>query len=471
MPMPRCGSAYYLHHQLNMSNNHEDELQQVDLFSLFEQSQETLDDAKEKSAAESGSQTQFLQLNQDGTYPVRILPIAPVLGPDGNPLPLPRKGYEIPYRSFFLTIKGKDKKGKETTRKIPVCHTKLVFPNLENDLIDLYVRIACEQNSADAQLCKKIRSNSFEGGLKYNSQRCMYVFNMDERSKGLQILQLSFSQYKDLEDAKLRLWGKLTKKDPKAPCPISSPLNAFPVEITRKTENRKTSYSVNIDTFNGVDELTVEELRMVYDAPRLPEALYVYRRFHLEATIEFLKQTDELFGIKVMASEEIKDCIDQIKMALPSDDQSHFSFDNSGNNADDDNEGAMTLEKLWAIYDEIEEAGKDDRSEEGQNLRTQLREFIEANDLDIRVDRKKSNLVVLEEIQDIMGNDSDDDEPDAPSNAPEDEEDDTDAPDTEPEDEEDSEDEPMSPRRTRNDDTSEPAARPGRRTSRPARRR
>lgn len=217
--------------------------------------------------------------------------------------------------------------------------------------------------------------------------------------------------------------------------------------------------------------MTVEELRMVYDAPRLPEALYVYRRFHLEATIEFLKQTDELFGIKVMASEEIKDCIDQIKMALPSDDQSHFSFDNSGNNADDDNEGAMTLEKLWAIYDEIEEAGKDDRSEEGQNLRTQLREFIEANDLDIRVDRKKSNLVVLEEIQDIMGNDSDDDEPDAPSNAPEDEEDDTDAPDTEPEDEEDSEDEPMSPRRTRNDDTSEPAARPGRRTSRPARRR
>lgn len=470
MPMPRCGSAYYPHHQLNMSNNHDDELQQVDVFGLFSQSQETLDDAKKKSAAESGSQTQYLQINQDGTYSVRILPLAPVIGPDGNPLTMDRKGYEYPYRNLFLPIKGKDKKGKETVRKIPVCHTKFVFPTLENDLIDLYVRIACEQNSNDDKLCKKIKGNSYEGGLRYNSQRCMYVFNMDERSKGLQILQLSFSQYKDLEDAKLRLWGKLAKKDSNTPCPISSPMHAFPVEITRKTENKKTSYAINIDTINGVDELIAEELQMLLDAPRLPEALYVYRRFHLEATIEFLKQTDEQYGINVMKSQEIKDCIDQIKMALPSDDQSHFSFNNT-NDGEEENDGAMTLEKLWAIYDEIEEAGKDDRSEEGQNLRTQLREFIEANDLDIRVDRKKSNLVVLEEIQDIMGNDSDDDEPDAPSNAPEDEDDDTDAPDTEPEDEDDSEDEPVSPRRTRNDDTNEPAARPGRRTSRPARRR
>lgn len=448
-----------------MSNNHDDELQQVDIFGLFSQSQETLDDAKKKSAAESGSQTQYLQLNQDGTYSVRILPLAPVIGPDGAPLPMARKGYEYPYRNLFLVLKGKDKKGKETIRKIPVCHTKFVFPNLENDLIDLYVRLACEQNSDDEKLCKKIKGNSYEGGLKYNSQRCMYVFNMDERSKGLQILQLSFSQYKDLEDAKLRLWGKLAKKDGNVPCPISSPMNAFPVEITRKTENKKTSYTINIDTINGVDELQAEELQMLLDAPRLPDALYVYRRFHLEATIEFLKQTDEQYGINVMDSEEIKDCIDQIKMALPSDDQSHFSFDNASN-GEEGNDGAMTLEKLWNLYDEIEEAGKDDRSEEGQNLRTQLREFIEANDLDIRVDRKKSNLTVLEEIEDQLGEDDDNEKP---SPAKDEEEEDNDEVPEENDDED--EDEPQTPRASRNDDTNEPAARPSRRTSRPARRR
>lgn len=449
-----------------MSNNHDDELQQVDVFDLFSQSQETLDDAKKKSAAESGSQTQYLQLNQDGTYSVRILPLAPVIGPDGVPLRMDRKGYEYPYRNLFLAIKGKDKKGKETVRKIPVCHTKFVFPKLENDLIDLYVQLACEQNSSDEKLCKKIKGNSYDGGLKYNSQRCMYVFNMDERSKGLQILQLSFSQYKDLEDAKLRLWGKLAKKDGNVPCPISSPMHAFPVEITRKSENKKTSYAINIDTINGVDELTTEELQMLLDAPRLPEALYVYRRFHLEATIEFLKQTDEQYGLKVMKSQEIKDCIDQIKMALPSDDQSHFSFNNT-NEGEEGDDGAMTLEKLWNLYDEIEGAGKDDRSEEGQNLRTQLREFIEANDLDIRVDRKKSNLAVLEEIEDMLGDDNEDEKP-SPAN--DDEEENEEAPE-EHDDEEEDDDEPEAPRNVRNDDTNEPAARPSRRTSRPARRR
>lgn len=452
-----------------MSNNHEDELQQVDLFGLFSQSQETLDDAKKKSAAESGSQTQYLQLNQDGTYSVRILPLAPVIGPDGTVLPMERKGYEYPFRSFFLKIKGKDKKGKEITRSIPVCHTKLVYPNLENDLLDLYVRIACEQNSDDEKLCKKIKGNSFDGGLKYNSQRCMYVFNTEERSKGLQILQLSFSQYKDLEEAKLRLWGKLAKKDPRTLCPISSLVNAFPVEITRKTENKKTSYTINIDTINGADELSKEELQMLIDAPRLPEALYVYRRFHLEATIEFLKQTDEQFGINVMASDEIKECIDQIKMALPSDDQSHFTFDTNNNSEDGGNDGAMTLEKLWDIYEELEEAGKDDRSEEGRNLRTQIREFIEAHDLNIRVDRKVTTLAVLEELQDILGDneDDDDEEPEAPIDDPEEEAEENNDDDSSDDDDE----EPAEPRRTRNDATNEPAARPNRRSTRPARRR
>lgn len=304
----------------------------------------------------------------------------------------------------------------------------------------------------------------------------MYVFDMTDREKGLQILQLSYSQYKDLEDAKLRLWGKLAQKDANAPCPISSPLNAYPVEITRKTEKKKTSYSVGIDAFSGVDQLSQEELQMLLDAPRLPEVLYVYRRFHLEATVEFLRQQDEQFGLNIMESDEIKDCIDQIKMCLPADDQSHFSFGSDDAEGDDSKGGKMTIDKLWAIYDDLEEKGLNDRSEEGQNLRSQIREFIEDNDLDIRVDRKKSNLSVLEEIQDALeddGNDSES-EDEAPASTTEtasDETDDADLDNDDDNDDEDSGDESESPRRSRNDDTSEPAARPARRTTRPGRRR
>lgn len=455
-----------------MSNNHEDDVMQGSIFGLFAQSQETLDDAKRKSASESSAKTQYLQLSNDGTYAVRILPLAPVIGPDGAPLPMTRKGYEYPQKDIFLKINGVDKKGKKVTKSFPVCHTSLVFPDLENDLIDLYVQLACEANENDKDFCDKITGSTYNGGLKYNSKRCMYVFDINERSKGLQILQLSYSQYRDLEDAKLRLWGKLAQKDGNVPCPISSPLNAYPVEITRKTEKKKTSYSIGIDTINGVEELTQEELQMLLDAPRLNEVLYVYRRFHLEATIEFLRQQDELFGLKVMASEEIKDCIDQIKMRLPADDQSHFSFGSDDAEGEDGKDGKMTLEKLWTIYDDLEEQGLNDRSEEGQNLRSQIREFIEENDLDIRVDRKKSNLAVLEEIQELMS-DGDGDDADPDDDEPETTKDDApEADDDEPEDSNDDDDaEPASPRRSRNDDTNEPAARPARRATRPGRRR
>lgn len=455
-----------------MSNNHEDDAMQSSVLSLFAQSQETLDAAKRKYASETTTKTQYLQLSSDGTYSVRILPLAPQIGPEGEPLPLARKGYEYPQKDIFLKIEGVDKKGKKVTKNIPVCHTSLAFPGLKNDLIDLYVQLACEAKDNDKDFCDKITSSSFNGGLKYNSRRCMYVLDLNERGKGPQILQLSFSQYRDLEDAKLRLWNKVIQKDSNACCPISSPMGAYPVEIVRKTENKKTSYSINIDMFNGVEELTVDELQTLLNTPRLPEVLYVYRRRHLEATIEFLRQQDAQLKLKVMESDEIKDCIDQIKMCLPADDQSHFTFGADDAEGEGGKGDKMTLDKLWTIYDDLESQGLGDRSEEGQNLRSQIREFIEDNDLDVRVDRKKTNLSVLEEIQDLMGGsdaaeESDNEPEEAPETVPEN------AMDDEPEEDEADEedfDEPASPRLSRNDDTNEPAARTERRATHVARR-
>lgn len=447
-----------------MSNNFEEEALQGSLLDLFALSQESLDDAKRKNASESSVKTQYFQMTNDGTYAVRIVPLAPVIGADGKPLPSGRKGYEYPQKDIFLKIQGVDKNGKQTFRHVPVCHSKLVYPNLQNDLIDLYVQLACEVNASDKEFCDKISGTSFNGGLKYNSKRCMYVLDMAERGKGLQILQLSFSQYRDLEAAKLRLWGKLSQKNPKTLCPISSPLSAFPVEISRTTEKKKTSYSINIDTISGTDELTQEEMQAVFDAPRLPDVLYVYRRFHLEATIEYLKQLDEQYGLDIMSMNEIKDCIDQIKMCLPADDQSHFTINTD--DSDSSKGGKMTLNKLWEMFEDLEDQKLGDRTEEGQNLRTLIREFIEDNDLDIRVDRKKTNEMVLEEIQSLMETgeisdpgetlDSDDDEDIVVEDAYEEVVED---------------DEPEIPvSRQRNDDTNEPAARAPRTHRSPRRR-
>lgn len=438
----------------------------MSVLDIFATTQETFEEAKKRSNDESGNKVKYFRISQDGTVTVRILPLAPQIDENGNPImPMKRKGYEYPVKELVLKIKDtvKDNKGKPKVHYVNVCNAKLAFPNLEKDLIDVFVETACDLYADDEALCKKLKESSFNGGLKWDSKRCMYILDVDKRADGIQILQLSFSQYKDLEERKMKLWNKLMKNGQKT-CPISSIDNAFPLEITRSTEKKKTQYSFNIDTVSGEDELSEAELSMLLDSPRLPEVLYRYTRYHLEATIVFLTQLDKEYGIEVMKEEAVQNCIDQIKMLLPADDQSNFKLGGSDNSqATTESEG---IDSLWATYDQLESEGLDDRSEEGQNLRTSIKEFIEENGMNVRVSRGKSNLDLLNEIQDVLDGDSAEDagqeEEAAPSTAKSEPE-----PDPEPEEEE----APAPTRRVRNEDTNEPAARTERRAARPARRR
>lgn len=451
------------------------------LFDVFAASQETFEDAKKKSSEESSKRASFFRVAKDGTYPMRIFPLAPVQDKDGNFLPLERKGYEYPLRSLMLKIEDPKKmvKGKPAITYVTVCNAKYAFKEIEADLIDTYVNTACELYADDEKLCKKLREGSFSGGLKWDSRRCMYIIDLDNPGDGIQILQLSYSQYKDLEERKLSLWAKLNKNGKNVPCPISSIDSAYPVEIIRKTENNKPSYSFNIDTLGGHDVLEEEVLQRLLDMPRLPEQIYRYTRYHLEATIAYLTQLDEKFDIEVMNQEAVQKCIDQIKTLLPADDQSHFTLggkdgDNKGDDSDD-------LDALWKRLDAIYNAGLDDETAEGQELRTSIMEYIDANKLNVKVNRKMTNEDILREIDDELNaadanpSDDSDDEP-ATSQTPNpvnDEEDDGEPamPSDEPEDE--PEPAPTSRRRERerSDDTNEPAARSSRRTTRAPRRR
>lgn len=458
---------------------------QMSALDIFASTQESFDDAKKKSAAESGNRVKYFRISGDGTVAVRILPLAPVIDAEGNVLPMDRKGYEYPVKELVLKIKGDNNKQSF----VNVCNAKYAFPQLQSDLIDKYVELALSLYSDDEKLCKKVKETSFNGGLKWDSKRCMYILDLDKRNDGIQVFQLSYSQYKELEERKLQTWAKLNKKG-NVPCPISSITDAFPVEITRKTENKKTNYSFNIDTLSPKDELTEDELQNLLNTPRLPEVLYRYTRYHLEATIAYLNQFDETTGMEVMKEPEIKDCIDQIKLCLPADDQSHFNM-NGKNGGDSDANDATTLDSLWDLYDKLCDEGLDDKSEEGQNLRTAIKEFIEDNDLDVSITRKKTNEMLLNEIQDILDDENGEEETpdtkkstkkDEPVDEPADdeEEDDTPAADTPSSDEAEEEEETPAParasrRRERNDDTNEPAAeapaRPERRAARPHRRR
>ena len=304
----------------------------------------------------------------------------------------------------------------------------------------------------------------------------MYILDLDNREEGIHLLILSYSQYKDLEDRKLAIWKKLLEKNPKCLCPISSLEDAFPVEITRKEENKKTTYTFNIDTISGAEPLSEEEVSSLLETQRIPAAIYRYSRFHMEATIEFLKQYDAKMEMDVMSSKEITEAIEKIKMELHPDDKSHFSFDKKERNSGDNEEPSDNeLDSLWNLWEKLNERGIGDKSEEGQDLRDAIREYIDANELNVRVTRGKTNEDLLNDIEDALevAKDGSNNEDDNTQN-------DTKPEDTplEPEPEEEPEPTPTPTHTVRrrgehNDDTNEPAANPvrERRAARPERRR
>lgn len=445
---------------------------------LFVDVQETYEEALKKSTEESSSfaKTKYFRMDSVGTYSVRILPLAPTQQPDGT-YALDRKGYEYPTKTQLLRLVNPAPKSKKD-QNFFVTVTQAKYVGLSVDLIDTYLEVAQEKYGDDEKLIKKINGSGFEGGLKWSSQRAMYVIDNENKKEGIQLLTLSYSQYKDLEERKLDIWKKLCKKNPKTPCPISSIKGAYPVEITHKEENKKTSYSFSIDTLSDTIALTEDEVQALLDTPRLPEVLYRYSRFHLEATIEFLKQYDEKNEIDIMGSKKIAEAIEKIKMELPADDKSHFSFDKKERKGEGDSEesGEITLDSLWNRWKDLNDKGIGDKSEEGQNLRDDIRAFIDDNDLRVRVTRGKSNQECLEEIEDaleaVKSAPQNEDEDEAPAEVPANDGDAEEAkPDNEDKPQNDDDEAAEIPTRgEHNDDTNEPAV-SSRRTARPVRRR
>ena len=132
-----------------------------------------------------------------------------------------------------MKIQKRSDNGKQLFTYVSVCRAG--YAGYKTDLIDTYRKLAIAEAKAqnDDKLAEKL-DDGFQGGVKYDYSHAMYVFDMDERAKGIQLLRLSHSQFKTLDECKFKLWQKKLKKNPKYPCPISSIANAFPVEIEKK---------------------------------------------------------------------------------------------------------------------------------------------------------------------------------------------------------------------------------------------
>lgn len=384
-------------------DNFEGQTAQMDGLSvedLFMGSQETYAQAQQRALEENRSfaKTDYFRMDKFGVYRLRVLPIAP--NTDGTAA---RPGYEFPVHQLLLEIE-RPAAGAGKTSSMYVTVTRATDAGFSVDLIDTYRKAAVEAAKAqgDDDLAEKIGGGSFGGGLKYGYGHALYVYDLNERTKGLMLLTLSHSQFKDLDERKFKLWQKKLAKNPSYPCPISSVYNAYPVEIEKKKNGAKTEYTIGIDNESDTDVLSRDELSALLAAPRIPEVVYRYSRYHFEACIEFLKQCDVKYGLNLMSDELMQQTIEQLRNELPKDDTSSFSFDkrskeNKENAASESS--ALTLDGLFDRYEELEAKNLGDKTEEGQELRAMIRTYIEQEKLPVRVTRSTTNRDLLEQIE------------------------------------------------------------------------
>lgn len=386
------------------------ELKKISLLDVFGQVAETLAQAEEKNKKEQGrSPIERFRISEDGTYTIRILPLAPEVVKDDNGniievKPLDRTGFEYQVKQQFITIRLPKQPGKKERKiNIPVIKSDDPYIGLSDDLISTYLRIAKELYADDTELIKKISGNSFGGGLKYNTQRAMYVLDMKDKSPKPLLWQCSFSLYHEIDSKRIRLWRECLEDDPNQGCPVSSITGAYPVSIIRDTANGKTSYVTEIGRKKY--DLDEEIMSALLDAPRIPEVIYRFTRYQLEAEKVFLEQYDELNDMDVTKEREFIDCYNRLIGELPKDDTSHFDLA-SANKDDNASDGEVTLDSLFKEYDAMADLDLSSSDERYKDFREKIRQFAEDNNIDVRLSRSMNNLEMLEAIEDAMDNDA-----------------------------------------------------------------
>jgi hypothetical protein len=388
------------------------DVQSMSVEDLFLNIQESYSEAQQRSLEENKlfQKTEFFRLDKFGVYRLRILPVAP--NPDGT---ADRKSYEFPVRQMLMELEKPSTGSKATFMYVTVPRT--TDAGYSVDVIDTYRRVAVDaaKEMEDEKLAEKIAGGSFGGGLKFNYGHAMYVFDLDERAKGVQLLTLSHSQFKDLDERKFKLWQKKLAKNPHAACPISSVYNAYPVEIEKRKNGAKTEYITSIDNESDNDALSVEELNLLMAAPRIPEIIYRYSRYQFEATLEFLKQCDIKYGLQAFETKEVQEAVEQLRSELPKEDSSSFSFDKRTKESKENaNNNGISLDDLFNRFDELKGQGLGDKTEEGQELRALIRTFIEQEKLSVRVTRSTTNQDLLDMIEEAFAGAPDSSAPDEP---------------------------------------------------------
>ncbi|MTU95960.1 hypothetical protein GMD70_23310, partial [Parabacteroides merdae] len=131
-----------------------------------------------------------------------------------------------------------------------------------------------------------------------------------------------------------------------------------------------------------------------------------------------LKQCDALYGMSLMETDDMKAVIDTLEGELPGEDTSAFSYDRRTKDSRENGQnsaGRISYDDLSDRHGELCRLSLGDRTEEGQELRSLIRAFIEQEGLSVRVTRSTSNGELMDMIYDeMMGPEPESHEPEDP---------------------------------------------------------
>lgn len=171
--------------------------------------QESYEAAQQRAQEENRAfaRTEFFRMDKLGVYRLRVLPLAP--NADGT---VSRPGYEFPVHQLLLELEKPTTGSKP--QKMYVTVTRATDAGYSVDPIETYRRLAVARarETGDDKLAERIDGGSFGGGLKYSYGHCLYIFDLNERGKGIQMMTLSHAQFKDLDERKFKLWQKSCRR-------------------------------------------------------------------------------------------------------------------------------------------------------------------------------------------------------------------------------------------------------------------
>lgn len=399
-----------------------EELQKKDFFELIRNSAQTRQEAEIRAKEEAGRERiDRFKMPDEGEYMVRVLPLAPSTNIDGSPVmdengklvyPMGKKGCEFRLRSMIVELKGApDKKGKSKSQYISFVQSTQQGVGYSVDIVDEYVRIAKDMYADDEAVMNLLTGNESRERISWSRQRCMYIYDVtDGTPKGPMMWQLSDAQWKSISAEQLSTWSKEEEKakkkglDPKS---VHDPLcdfyEAWPLTITKTGKKLETKYSFKIDRGEDQMPLTSEQIERLLELPRIPDTIYHFSRYQLEAELAYLQQYDEKHDLEVCKDEEFLEAVEKLKGELPADDNSHFTFGGS-TKASGKESTAITLDSLNQAYDFIIDKNLGRDSDEYEALREDIRQFIEDNELSDVVVVKHSKKIedLLNELEEAM---------------------------------------------------------------------